>query len=94
MRLTAAEKNGGMPTNGCRCSGYDFTSVNAFDRHWRLWPDHRAGDPIVPFDDDDLVEAGFAQDARGRWYDVAQVRRARLAFAERPNTRRKLSDVP
>jgi hypothetical protein len=54
------------PANGCRSCACDFSSLEAFDLHRRIWPEHRRND-LLPFDDDDLRAAGFAQNALGRW---------------------------
>ena len=54
------------PANGCRACGLDFASLRAFDAHWRRWPEHRRGE-LLPFDEDDLVAAGFRQNHLGRW---------------------------
>jgi hypothetical protein len=54
------------PANGCRACGLDFASLRAFDSHWRLWSDHRRSE-LLPFDEFDLIAAGFRKNKLGRW---------------------------
>jgi hypothetical protein len=56
------------PANGCRRCGRDFASLESFDAHWRLWPGHGRNE-LLPFDDEELRIAGFAEDSRGRLGD-------------------------
>jgi hypothetical protein len=62
--------------NGCRSCGYDFSSVEGYDAHWRLWPGHRR-DELLPFDEDDLRAAGFAQTAHSRWGIASRIEQTR-----------------
>jgi hypothetical protein len=63
--------------NGCRSCGCDFSSLEAFDRHRRIWPDHGRNGELLDFDDDDLRAAGFAQSALGRWGIAARIEATR-----------------
>jgi hypothetical protein len=75
------------PANGCRGCGYDFSSLEAFDRHRSLWPEHRR-DELCPFDDDDLRAAGFAQNGLGRWGIAARMART-LSWAQSRTAKRE-----
>jgi hypothetical protein len=68
------------PANGCRACGCDFSSLEAFDRHWSLWPTHR-WDELLTLDDEELQAAGFAQNALGRWGIAARMART-LSWAQ------------
>jgi hypothetical protein len=70
------------PANGCRCCGYDFSSLEAFDLHWRLWPAHREHG-LLGFDDDELRAQGFAQNALGRWGIARRMARTRSCAESR-----------
>jgi hypothetical protein len=70
-----------VPANGCAACLFDFSSLEAFDRHWAIWPEHRRSD-LLPFDEQDLLSAGFAQNALGRWGIAARMARTR-SWAER-----------
>lgn len=61
-----------MPTfrNLCRSCEEDFSSVSAFERH-RVgahdlnYPEHENGRRCM--DEEELLEAGYERDERGRW---------------------------
>lgn len=78
--------------NLCRGCGVDFASVSAFDRHrtgtyvytfaegLELDPPQEDGRRCL--DADEMLYAGMAPDARGRWTIFADVERARRRFAK------------
>lgn len=77
--------------NGCGGCGKDFTSLRAFDSHrvGRHGYTASQGLAMVPPREDgrrclaehELVDGGFAQDGRGRWYLVERRDAARRAFS-------------
>ncbi len=86
----------GTLANGCTGCGQDFASVSAFDRHrvgaymYTHARAHARGLELDPprddgrrcLDADEMRAAGMERDSRGRWSIVADVERARRAFAE------------
>ena len=80
--------------NECGACGLDFSSVKSFDSHrvgkhaytlsegLRMEPPREDGRHCLV--QHELVDAGMAQDARGRWYLVRDREHAREAFRGEP----------
>jgi len=75
--------------NLCRGCGQDFSSVRTFDRHRVGKHEYLASDERPDgrrcLTIEEMEEIGWEQDVRARWFDPAEVQRARASFG-RPDT--------
>jgi hypothetical protein len=80
------------PLNGCRACGQDFSSLETFDGH-RVgsykYTFARGLQQVPPVEDgrrcldrDEMLERGWEQSDKGRWFNPARAERARKAFEE------------
>jgi len=79
------------PCNLCRGCGLDFASIRAFDRHRVGTHSYTFAEGLAQgredgrrcLDPDEMLAAGMAPSARGRWTILAEAERARMRFPVR-----------
>jgi hypothetical protein len=67
------------PANFCSACGRDFSSLEAFDKHWTgrhhlRFPEHEQGRRCL--DGEEMLAQGFALNGRGRWFLPERAARA------------------